>query len=190
MPCADLPSVASFNHWPLFHFALACSSYPPPTLSASPALSRGSLFRTYPRLGTGGAHTRRSAASCCRSICGRPPPSNTIRAHAKADRDLTSAGEAPGCCGTSTRGEQQKGRERGECGTAANVLQEPGRSSPHATEVGRVEKLCLHKENEANFEPGRQAELSRPAKANPGASSLARDSLTTRWGITCSWSNR
>lgn len=118
------------------------------------------------------------------------PPPNTIRAHAKADRDLTSAGEAPGCCGTSTRGEQQKGRERGECGTAANVLQEPGRSSPHATEVGRVEKLCLHKENEANFEPGRQAELSRPAKANPGASSLARDSLTTRWGITCSWSNR
>lgn len=54
-------------------------------------------------------------------------------------------------------------------------------------------KLCLHNENEANFEPlesGRQAELPRRAKANPGASSLARNSLKTWRGITNSWSNR
>lgn len=54
-------------------------------------------------------------------------------------------------------------------------------------------KLCLHNENEANFEPlesGRQAALSRRAKANPGASSLAHNSLKTWRGITNSWSNR
>lgn len=54
-------------------------------------------------------------------------------------------------------------------------------------------KLCLHNENEANSEPlesGRQAELSRRAKANPGASSLAHNALKTWRGITNGWSKR